>query len=367
MEAAIQIPSENLIVYGLGGAFHWFHEIFMVGLGYRPAYLVDRKASEGFSADGIPVINDLASRIEVSERHLQTVVVCVGNEGSFLSIQRELSGLGFTKILWVHQLYEIHDPFGIAAARQIGERIKIRRDDIDAARRLLTDDLSLRVFDSVLETHRTQCPQRIPSSPAGDQYYPGDIGIDIALDRMVMCGADHDTLIQLSHRVSDPTDYLMVFEADPRWFQRFTDSRNIAQWIGDVSRTTRSLIVSPCAVSAQAGSASFISSAHTTFGSRLSPVGTATVQKTTLDQSVHGLCPTYVCADIEGEEIAMLQGAQSIIRAGKTSFAICAYHDASHLWEIPNLIHQLNPDYRFFVRNYTGFCMETVIYAIPRG
>ncbi len=273
MEAAIQIPSENLIVYGLGGAFHWFHEIFMVGLGYRPAYLVDRKASEGFSADGIPVINDLASRIEVSERHLQTVVVCVGNEGSFLSIQRELSGLGFTKILWVQQLYEIHDPFGIAAARQIGERIKIRRDDIDAARRLLTDDLSLRVFDSVLETHRTQCPQRIPSSPAGDQYYPGDIGIDIALDRMVMCGADHDTLIQLSHRVSDPTDYLMVFEADPRWFQRFTDSRNIAQWIGDVSRTTRSLIVSPCAVSAQAGSASFISSAHTTFGSRLSPVG----------------------------------------------------------------------------------------------
>jgi hypothetical protein len=45
--------------------------------------------------------------------------------------------------------------------------------------------------------------------------------------------------------------------------------------------------------------------------------------------------------------------------------AICAYHASDHLWQIPLLIHALNPSYKIFLRRYAEGAWELVYYAVP--
>jgi len=362
MKNPVQIPRDNLVVYGLGGAFHWFHEIFMHRLGYRPDYLIDRGVRDGEHCEGIPTHRDLSAQIDVAHRHRYTVVVCTGKQETFAQIRAQLVDEQFENIVWIHELYEIHDPLGLSQDT-FANPDAARTDSIAAARALFQDELSWEVFDSFIETHRTKIPCPIPQSPPETQYFPRDIGEEIPLQRIVMCGGDHDTLIRLAGREEAPVDSIVIFEPDPRGYRKFSNSENIKNWVGDIRKTARSLIVSPCAISAETGIAPF-ASAVTTFGSRLHAEGTNTVQRTTLDQSLHGIEPTYICADIEGEEFNMLHGARRIIESSGTCFAISVYHDASHVWQIPNMLHRSNPKYRFYLRNYTGFCSETILYAI---
>lgn len=76
--------------------------------------------------------------------------------------------------------------------------------------------------------------------------------------------------------------------------------------------------------------------------------------------------PTIIKMDIEGSEIRAICGAAETIRVHKPKLAICIYHKPTDIIEIPMLINQLNPDYKYYLRHYeSGFSWaETVLYAI---
>jgi hypothetical protein len=133
----------------------------------------------------------------------------------------------------------------------------------------------------------------------------------------------------------------------------------------------RNIILLPCAVSSNTACRTFASASHSAvprptpsgFGSRLHPDGVELVQTVALDEVIHDVEPSYICMDIEGEELAAITGARRIIESGTADLAVSVYHKASHAWEIPLLIHSLNPNYCLHLRNYTGHCVETVLYA----
>jgi FkbM family methyltransferase len=277
---------------------------------------------------------------------------------------------GFVQILWIHQLYEIHDPFRLSRNVFTDDVPPEQDRNIEAARQLFRDELSRAVFDRFIETHRTKTPVLIPRSQPDEQYFPRDIDMKIPLDRMVLCGSDIHDLIRLSHKIDSPIESLISFEADPYLFRKLSDHRFLSDQIGSLNEMTRYLMLSPCAISSSTGIRSFSSanrpsspSSCNTFGSRLHPRGADLVQTVSLDQAIHGLEPTYVCMDIEGEELEAISGTRRIIRSSRTQLAVSVYHKASHIWEIPNLIHTINPNYTFHLRNYTGFCLETILYA----
>lgn len=75
---------------------------------------------------------------------------------------------------------------------------------------------------------------------------------------------------------------------------------------------------------------------------------------------------TYCKMDIEGFEIPALLGAKRHIQNDFPKLAICVYHIVTDIWEIPKLIDELRPGYRFYIRHYDPIHnWETVIYAIP--
>ena len=73
---------------------------------------------------------------------------------------------------------------------------------------------------------------------------------------------------------------------------------------------------------------------------------------------------TYIKMDIEGSELAALKGAENIIRTQKPKLAICVYHKPEDMWEIPSLLLEYCPDYKFYLRHYNCTAPETVLYAI---
>lgn len=73
---------------------------------------------------------------------------------------------------------------------------------------------------------------------------------------------------------------------------------------------------------------------------------------------------TFIKMDVEGAESKALLGAERTIKKYSPKLAICVYHKPEDIWEIPLLIHKMNPSYRFYLRHYSLTNSETVLYAI---
>lgn len=73
---------------------------------------------------------------------------------------------------------------------------------------------------------------------------------------------------------------------------------------------------------------------------------------------------TFIKMDIEGSELEALKGASQTIRKYKPKLAICVYHRKDDLIEIPKLIKELCPTYRFYLRNHQCIPEDTVLYAL---
>jgi len=73
--------------------------------------------------------------------------------------------------------------------------------------------------------------------------------------------------------------------------------------------------------------------------------------------------PTFIKLDVEGCEIGTLKGATNLIRQYKPKLAICAYHQVSDIYAIPQTILNIRGDYKFILRQHDYGYYETVLYA----
>lgn len=85
-----------------------------------------------------------------------------------------------------------------------------------------------------------------------------------------------------------------------------------------------------------------------------------------LDDLLKGEKVTYIKMDVEGEEYRALLGAKRIIQEQNPKLAISAYHFLSDLWEIPQLIHTINPKYKLYLRHHTTAVWDTDCYAVVK-
>ncbi len=102
------------------------------------------------------------------------------------------------------------------------------------------------------------------------------------------------------------------------------------------------------------------------FSSVICENGTETAELRRLDDVLGEARVTLLKMDIEGAEPYALAGAARVIRRERPKLAICTYHRAEHLWQIPKQIGELLPDCLFYFRHHSLDEMETVCYAIPK-
>ena len=76
------------------------------------------------------------------------------------------------------------------------------------------------------------------------------------------------------------------------------------------------------------------------------------IEAETPDAVLGGSLVDYIKYDVEGAEREALLGTAETIRACRPRLLVSLYHRTEDLFVLPQLIHQLNPDYRLYLRRF---------------
>lgn len=99
--------------------------------------------------------------------------------------------------------------------------------------------------------------------------------------------------------------------------------------------------------------------------SHISENGTQVINVTTLDKQLGNREIAFIKMDIEGAEYKALLGSEKIIRQQMPILAISIYHKVEDIFDLPRLILDFCPHYKFYLRHYNLWGpAETVLYAI---
>lgn len=235
------------------------------------------------------------------------------------------------------------------------ERSKQR---IDSARALLSDDVSKKLFDNMLEYRKSLDPLFITCTP--NQYlddrvkiFPGDIILDIG-------GYDGDTAEIFSKTVG-ASGKVHSFEPVEETYNKMRD-RLSSQQINNVIPLNLGVWSSDTVMSID-------SDIDNRVGSKISEEGQKKINVVSIDSYVrkNGIGKVdFIKMDIEGAEREALNGAVQTVKSMKPNLAISAYHQPDDLWEIPLLIKEMLPAYRLFLLHHSQSIGETICYASAR-
>ncbi len=98
--------------------------------------------------------------------------------------------------------------------------------------------------------------------------------------------------------------------------------------------------------------------------SAISENGNVIIDVDTIDNVLGENKATFIKMDVEGSELEALRGARKQIMENKPRLAICVYHKKEDLITIPEYIHKLNPEYRFYLRTHSKMPTELVLFCI---
>lgn len=229
--------------------------------------------------------------------------------------------------------------------------LRTRLDDIETAYSLLGDEQSRKTYENIIRFQIT-----------GDLQYCFDCenGKDEAFSLLDL--TDSESYLDLGAYRGDTVDEFLSYvngysditavEPDKRAFRKLTEHCK------GLERIT--LINS--AVWSSKGEASMNGGRG-----RGSCVGDG--GETICAVSVDEICPphglSYIKADVEGSEKAMLCGAHNTLRDFKPKLNIAAYHRSEDIFALVNQIHAINGDYRIFLRHHPHISFwDTNLYCI---
>lgn len=98
-------------------------------------------------------------------------------------------------------------------------------------------------------------------------------------------------------------------------------------------------------------------------GSSVYSEGSIEIGLTSIDNVVKDDVVTFIELDVEGAELRTLKGAKNTIIKNHPRLAISAYHKPEDIYELPEYILSLVPEYKFYMRHYSSREWETVLYG----
>ena len=234
-----------------------------------------------------------------------------------------------------------------------GSSIAGEGESAEAFFKLLEDERSRKIYDELIEFRVTGDYQRCPLPDLGDQYAPKDIPSWNPSLRLMDCGAYDGDSMRMLKKHGYQVESILAFEPDLNNYKMLIENMQGQQGI-----------FLPCGVSSSAKTVQF--SAGNGQSSRAVDESGASVQMLSIDEAFPKWAPNLIKLDIEGGEYEALLGAQKTLEKYRPGLAISAYHLPCDLWQLGNLIHEMQLDYRFYMRSHAYSSFDTVLYALPR-
>jgi FkbM family methyltransferase len=214
---------------------------------------------------------------------------------------------------------------------------------------IFSDDASRQTLDAVIGYRLSMNPLRLRRAIDWDLYGAFNFGEDeVYVDGGTYNG---DSIQFFIDRVSGRYCKIYGFEPDGRTFE------GLKQRFG----RTEGIELHDCGLYSKTGSLGF--SADSSRHAKIDEDSGTQIRVAKLDDVVNGPV-TFIKLNIEGAEIAALEGSRSAIANWSPKLAISAYHRPSDLWRLCRLIRTLNPRYQLSLRQHDGGIIETVIYAL---
>ncbi|MGA6984724.1 MAG: FkbM family methyltransferase [Terriglobales bacterium] len=353
---------EKLVLFGVGP----LGKAVLAGLrkaGVEPLAFADNNRDRWQQqVMGLPVL----SPAEAVERYGQTACFVVTiYQGS--AVRSQLASLGCKRVVaCAPLLWKYADIFIPQCGLELPHRFREQCDAIRKCYAILDDELSRReVREQLLWRYWLDFSALSPPLDAIDTYFPMDLLSPVPDEVFVDCGSfDGDSIRSFNSHWGGRFRHAFAFEPDPA--NRAALASNVRA-IGISDRVT----VMPYAVGNINGPVSFAfnssASSHVTAENAKSDAGSA-IECRRLDdiEWPATTTPTYIKMDIESAEPEALAGGSELLRRHQPVLAVCTYHRSEHLWQIPNLIRSIAPEYHVFLRRYAEESWEGVCYAIPK-
>lgn len=340
-----------------GDGFITFSVFVLRKYGLKAYAVLDRKFKSGDTHLGVPAFSPLEFKPTNEEKENVIVVVTVGKKEYHEEIFNCLCKLGFKNTVLSSDIYEYHLLCTPTELEKKGFNYYLdNRKQIMACFDLFTDDLSREVFTRFIQTHMQRIPIHIPNCAFYEHYFPRDINLSKGYSRFINCGAYNGDTVKQLNALFGKVDAIALFEPDIDNFKLLT------QYLcAKHNEIAQSVIAFPCGVFSHETQLHF--SGGNRINSKISDKGDSIIQCVALDHAIPGFEPTFITMDIEGAELEALKGAETLIKENKPDLAISVYHAPNHIWDIPLYLKSLQESYKFYLRNYTSFISETVLYA----
>lgn len=340
----------KLCLWGLGSHGHnW--DSYLRSLGILADYVYDSSRENLAAWQGS---GEKLNSFPALEAHLaeSSVLVTIGCASPVLT---ELHARGF------YDAYEATvNIFSFdASLRYAGRphRLAEMERNVCALLHLCADDTSKEIVCQTVEKFFDEAHVQIDCIT--DQYFVQPLVPLTDEECFVDVGAfNGDTIDAFLNAVDGKYRHIHAFEMSKRNYAR------LLQMVQDDPRCDAVHVsLYPCGASDREGTSHYY---ENNTSSVFSDDGTECAEFHRLDDVLRGQRVTFIKMDIEGAEPLALMGAEEIIRTQKPKLAICTYHRAEQLWEIPFLIRAMNDGYHFYFRHHHPEEMETVCYAVPQ-
>jgi FkbM family methyltransferase len=340
--------AERIAIYGAGFLGTWANS-YLKSIGVKVTKFYDKDSRKiGGDVDGVPVVGP------TSDQLASVPAAFIASRHAIREVEEALAPHGLTTMSFD----------GYFVVRNF-RRLTAVRDN------MLTDDRSVTVFNALLMSMLTGSIAPCRDVMEKDMYFclPEFAGnFDEAfVDGGAFVG---DTLERFIWENLGTFRHIYAFEPGYRQFKAMEQrmQRLAAEWAfnpASVSLVRAGLSDSPGQMRCTFLNDAPLRHGLSNFESRAeaSDEDPTSARVLTLDSYLDGRPVTFIKADIEGMEMAFLRGAQQTIRTCKPKMTLCVYHYPSDLYEVPEYVRTLMPEYRFSLRHHAPIFGDFVLYC----
>jgi len=329
----------------LGQKFHGFFS----NAGIKIAGFIDNNSAlqnQSFCGCKVFDINEL------QEKNTEINIV-VASINYINEITEQLNNLGFEKVIPcpVFYLYNSNIYKSEPSFDEIVEDLTENKQKYLNFYNLLKDEKSKKVLETLVDfrlsfdfsLYNKICDQNQYFGEDFLKFNPNGIFIDGG-------GFDGDSSLSFIKKVNNNYKKILFFEPDKKSFEKAKENlKNIK----NVEFFKKGLY-------SKSDILRFNSSGG--LGSNIDESGNTEIEVVSIDNILDEKAD-YIKMDIEGAELEALKGAEKQLCSG-VQFAISLYHKSCDVWQIPEYIRQINPEYKFYLRHYTNTIFETVLYIV---
>jgi FkbM family methyltransferase len=353
--------NNGVIIFGAGAvglACHRkFNKISLPVLAF-----LDNYKPKDILYDGLPVFRPKLAPSSL-DRSLP-VIICVWradypSEG----IKNELQEAGWTNVMtmaaFIKKNLAKYGDFYWGTTPGFYDRPDVL-EKISMVRSLWADAVSQQTFEHILSLRR-YFDDSNPLLPNPDEYTPIDIPNLIKSPiHYVDGGAFDGDILSKFIKLGFKIESAALFEPSPRNFQKLVERcrKNKFQF---------PIYSWPCALGDRESLITFHQDLQEGMASRFSDSGEIMVPIVRLDSVLSCHKPTFIKLDVEGSELMVLRGSIEIINKYLPTLAICLYHNAEDIWEIPYWLMQNTPfsKYKYYLRQHSTGLDSHCLYALP--